>query len=233
MALGGRLQLTWAHQLRYRESRSLDYERLCWYRDATRTYRLTAGYIVPSVLKPFAQITIEGLEHIPRTGPVILAANHRDNLDAYVLMHLVPRLVHFVARPDAFGTGPLCTFWRWLGAFPADAWGMRYASDPVERWRRRRGFPAGEDHLGAVRCERRGRTARLALGSADRPGRHLWHGNGPCDLCAYEASLRLRPFRTADNVHPERTLSASQPDGRGRHSEAGGGAPGRTEVFAR
>ena len=127
MALGGRLQLTWAHQLRYRQSVSLDHERLHWYRDTTPAYRLTAEHIIPSLLKPFARVTVEGLEHIPRTGPVILAANHSDNLDAYLLMHLVPRTVHFAARPDAFGTGPLCTFWRWLGAFPADAWGMRYA----------------------------------------------------------------------------------------------------------
>jgi 1-acyl-sn-glycerol-3-phosphate acyltransferase len=127
MTLGGRLQLNWAHQLRYRQSLSLDHERLHWYRDTTPTYRFTAGYIVPSLLKPFARVTVDGLEHIPQTGPVILAANHCDNLDAYLLMHLVPRMVHFAARPDAFGTGPLCTFWRWLGAFPADAWGMRYA----------------------------------------------------------------------------------------------------------
>jgi len=87
----------------------------------------TAGYIVPSLLKPLAQVAIEGLEHIPAMGPVILAANHRDNLDAYLLTHLVPRMVHTAARPDAFGTGVLCALWRRLGAFPADAWGMRYA----------------------------------------------------------------------------------------------------------
>jgi len=127
MALGGKLQLTWAHQLRHRQSPSLDHERLRWYRDATRTYRFTAAQIVPSLLRPFAQVAVEGLENIPLTGPMILAANHLDNLDAYLLMHLAPRPVHFAARPDAFGTGPLCALWRWLGAFPADAWGMRYA----------------------------------------------------------------------------------------------------------
>ena len=126
MALGGRLQLTWAHQLRYRRNMSLDHERLHWYRDATRTYRLTAGAFIPSLLMPFAQVAVEGVEHIPPTGPVILAANHPDNLDAYLLLHLVPRLIHFAARPDAFGTGPLCILWRQLGAFPADAWGMRH-----------------------------------------------------------------------------------------------------------
>src|SRR3954452_5281896 len=127
MALGGRLQPDWAHHLRYRQSPSLDHARLRWYRGATRTYRFTAGCIVPSFLKPFARVAVEGLEHVPPTGAVILAANHRDNLDGYLLMHLVPRMVHVAGRPDAFGTGPLCSMWRRLGVFPADAWGMRHA----------------------------------------------------------------------------------------------------------
>src|SRR5438874_2153145 len=127
MALAGKLLLGWAHQLRHRQTSELDYGRLRWYRDATPTYRLTAGYIVPSLLKPLARVEVEGLEHIPLTGPVILAANHRDNLDPYLLLHLVPRMVHVAGRPDAFGTGPLCALWRQLGAFPADGWGMRYA----------------------------------------------------------------------------------------------------------
>jgi 1-acyl-sn-glycerol-3-phosphate acyltransferase len=113
--------------MRRRQSPALDHGRLRWYRDATRTYRLAALYIVPALLKPFARVTVEGLENIPRMGPVILAANHRDNLDAYLLLHLVPRMIHVAGRPDAFGTGPLCALWRLLGAFPADAWGMRHA----------------------------------------------------------------------------------------------------------
>jgi 1-acyl-sn-glycerol-3-phosphate acyltransferase len=88
---------------------------------------LTAGYIVPIILEPLARVIVEGREHIPATGPVILAANHRDNLDGYLLMHLVPRMVHVAGRPDAFGTGALCWFWRRLGVFPADGWGLRYA----------------------------------------------------------------------------------------------------------
>ncbi len=124
---GWRLPLSWARQMRYRPELSIDYSRMRWYRDATCTYRLTAGYIVPMILKPFARVTVEGLEHISLTGPVIFAANHRDNLDGYLLMHVVPRMVHVAGRPDAFGTGALCAFWRRLGVFPADGWGLRYA----------------------------------------------------------------------------------------------------------
>src|SRR6185436_16077554 len=117
----------WAYRLRHRECATLDHEALRWYRDATTIYRLTAGCLVPVAARLLARLTVDGLEHIPRTGPVILAANHRDNLDGPLLLHVVPRMVHFAARADGFGTGGLCAFWRHLGAFPADAWGMRYA----------------------------------------------------------------------------------------------------------
>ena len=143
MALGGRLHVGWAHQMRHREGPALDRGQLRWYRDATPTYRFTAGYVVSSVLKSLAHVTVEGLENIPSTGPVILAANHRDNLDAYLLMHVVPRMVHFAARPDAFGTGPLCALWRRLGAFPADFWGMRYALTLLHEGRVVAIFPQG------------------------------------------------------------------------------------------
>ena len=116
----------WIRAMRYRERAVLDHSRLRWYRDATTAYRLTARCIVPTGLCTLARISVTGLKNIPSSGPVILAANHVDNLDAYLLMHLVPRQVNFVARPDGFGTGALCALWRRLGAFPGDAWGIRY-----------------------------------------------------------------------------------------------------------
>src|ERR1051326_7665502 len=112
--------------MRYRERPVLDYSRLRWYRETTTTYGVTAHSIVPTALRAFARISVTGLDNVPSTGPIILAANHLDNLDAYLLLHLVPRQVHFAARPDGFGTGTLCAIWRRLGAFPADAWGIRY-----------------------------------------------------------------------------------------------------------
>jgi 1-acyl-sn-glycerol-3-phosphate acyltransferase len=122
---GGRT-LRWIHGFRYRQSSALDHSRLRWYRHVTTTYRLTAHCILPAGLLPLAHVTVTGLENIPPTGPVILAANHCDNLDGFLLLHIVPRYVHVAARPDGFGTGSLCALWRRLGAFPADARGIRY-----------------------------------------------------------------------------------------------------------
>jgi len=127
MAYSGSLPKRWARQIRFRRDPVLAHARLRWYRDRTTTYRLVTGVVVPAYLRLFTRLTVEGLDNIPRSGPVILAANHRDNLDPYLLFHLLPRLIHVAARPDAFGTGGLCGIWRRLGAFPADAWGMRYA----------------------------------------------------------------------------------------------------------
>jgi 1-acyl-sn-glycerol-3-phosphate acyltransferase len=121
------LPIRWVRSMRHRETPYLDHARLRWYRDATLTYRLAAHYVIPAALRLHARVEVEGLENIPTSGPVILAANHRDNLDGYLLLHVVPRTVHAAARPNAFGTGPLCAVWRRLCAFPADGWGMRYA----------------------------------------------------------------------------------------------------------
>src|SRR5919202_1535953 len=76
----GSRTLRWIHGMRYREGPFLDHSRLRWYRDVTMTYRLTARCIVPASLRLLARVTVEGLENVPLTGPVILAANHRDNL---------------------------------------------------------------------------------------------------------------------------------------------------------
>lgn len=116
----------WIRGFRYRQCPTLDHSRLRWYRHVTATYRLTARCILPTGLLPLAHVTVTGLENVPLSGPVILAANHCDNLDGFLLLHLVPRYVHIAARPDGFGTGSLCALWRRLGAFPADAWGVRY-----------------------------------------------------------------------------------------------------------
>lgn len=119
--------IRWARQIRFRRSPILDHSRLRWYRTETMTYRVMARILAPIVLRLFARVSVEGFDNVPPSGPVLLAANHRDNLDPYLLLRFLPRVVHTAARPDGFGTGGLCGIWRRLGAFPADAWGMRYA----------------------------------------------------------------------------------------------------------
>ena len=62
--------------------------------------------VVPPVAKALWRPTVEGLEHMPRTGPVIVASNHLSFADSMVIPIVVPRTVVFLAKEDYFtGTG--------------------------------------------------------------------------------------------------------------------------------
>ena len=86
-------------------------------------------WIVRLTFQPFFRIYFRlsriGLEHIPRRGPVIIAANHRSFLDPFVIATMARRPMYYVAKKELFQK-------RWqgwvlnaLGAFPVD----RGASD--------------------------------------------------------------------------------------------------------
>ena len=80
--------------------------------------------LVRGVLQPFFHIYFRmrrlGLEHVPKSGPVIFAANHRSFLDPFVIGTLTRRPVYYVAKKELFAhplTGWLLSR---LGAFPID-----------------------------------------------------------------------------------------------------------------
>jgi 1-acyl-sn-glycerol-3-phosphate acyltransferase len=50
----------------------------------------------------FLGLKVEGLENIPRTGPVIIAANHVSNWDPVVVALVVKRPIHFMAKVSLF-----------------------------------------------------------------------------------------------------------------------------------
>lgn len=61
--------------------------------------------IVPPVARAIWRPTVEGLENLPRTGPVIVASNHLSFADSMVIPFVTPRKVAFLAKEDYF-TGP-------------------------------------------------------------------------------------------------------------------------------
>lgn len=70
-------------------------------RASDRFYRFAAGVAFP-LLRAWLRIRIEGVEHIPATGPVILAANHRSNVDPPLVSMVTGRPVRYLAKEGLF-----------------------------------------------------------------------------------------------------------------------------------
>ena len=67
----------------------------------------------------FVEIRATGRDHVPESGPVILAANHPGSiLDAILLATLVRRPIHYLARSGLFRYPVIATVFRRLGAVP-------------------------------------------------------------------------------------------------------------------
>src|SRR4051794_41979673 len=60
---------------------------------------------------------IEGREHIPATGPLIVASNHLSFIDSIVIPLAVPRRVAFLAKAEYFEGRSLASLPR-RGVFP-------------------------------------------------------------------------------------------------------------------
>lgn len=74
--------------------------------------RKTIGFLVNRL----GELEIEGLENIPETGPVIIAANHFNFVDPPLLIFTTPRMVEFIGGAQR----PNSPFWakqipKWYG----------------------------------------------------------------------------------------------------------------------
>ena len=82
--------------------------------------------VLPPALRALWRPTVRGLEHVPRTGGVILASNHLSFVDSVVIPSVAPRKVVFLAKSDYFtGTG--------LKGFASRAWFEGMGMLPVDR----------------------------------------------------------------------------------------------------
>jgi 1-acyl-sn-glycerol-3-phosphate acyltransferase len=79
--------------------------------------------VVKPLMRTWFRIRLEGHDHIPTSGPVILASNHRSNMDPVLLASAVERPVAFMAKAELF-VWPLGWILRWIGQFPVRRGGI-------------------------------------------------------------------------------------------------------------
>jgi len=79
-------------------------------------------WVIKAVLTPILRVCyrvrIEGRGHVPKHGPVILAANHRSFMDSLFLPLVIRRRVTFVAKAEYFDSKKTAWFFRGVGQIP-------------------------------------------------------------------------------------------------------------------
>jgi len=108
---------------------------------------------------------VVGKDRVPRTGPVVLAANHVHMLDGPMLIGMAPRPLHILVKKEMF-QGVMGLVLRAAGQIETDRSSGRSALNQGLAVLRRGGavgiFPEGERGAGSVRSARAG-AAWLAV----------------------------------------------------------------------
>jgi 1-acyl-sn-glycerol-3-phosphate acyltransferase len=132
-----------------------------------RTRLLTRGRFVPAaVIRTWWNLEVHGAEHVPASGPVVMAANHVGWLDGPTLAICAPRPVHALTKQEMF-EGPLGGFLRATGQIELDRLhvdlaAIRVAVKTLEEGHVVGVFPEGRRGPGDMASPRAG-AAYLAL----------------------------------------------------------------------
>lgn len=65
-------------------------------------------------------LRVQGLENVPRSGPLLVVANHLHNADPVLVSIAVPRPVHYMAKKELFPVPVVGWALRHVGSFPVD-----------------------------------------------------------------------------------------------------------------
>ncbi|AIY19215.1 1-acyl-sn-glycerol-3-phosphate acyltransferase [Pimelobacter simplex] len=84
------------------------------------------------VVRWYTRPRVRGRQHVPASGPVVVAANHAAEIDSLVLSLVLPRQPRFLAKAEYYRPGPRGRLYRWLcavtGQIPVDRDGGSAAS---------------------------------------------------------------------------------------------------------
>ena len=86
-----------------------------------RPVRAVLRWLTGRAIHHFGHLDVEGAEHVPASGPVILAANHFNFVDPPLILYTSPRMVEFIGgaeRPNSpFWAQMIPKMWGFIRAY--------------------------------------------------------------------------------------------------------------------
>jgi 1-acyl-sn-glycerol-3-phosphate acyltransferase len=125
-------------------------------------------WLAHRALWPFMVMEVSGLEHLPKQGAAIVAANHLVNFDVFPVQLALPRMVFYMGKAELFKVGLVHAVFRQLGAFPVyrgerDAWALEHARKILAAGQIVAMFPEGTRSRGKGLALAKPGAARLAI----------------------------------------------------------------------
>src|SRR5437867_1486686 len=141
------------------------------------------------LLDLFSRWSVSGLEHVPPEGALLVTSNHQNNVDPPILVAMIPRVLHCMAKQEMF-VGPVGFLSRWYGAFPV----RRGTPD-------RQAIRTALDHLAAGRC-----VGIFPEGTRSRTGALIEAHTG-AGLLALRSGAPVLPVAIAGTAHIDNAWS--------------------------
>ena len=82
-------------------------------------YRFFARPIITFLIKLVFRPKYLGLENIPKSGKIVLAGNHTNNIDCWLLISCTKRCIHFLAK-ESLNKGLKGYMFRGMGIIPVN-----------------------------------------------------------------------------------------------------------------
>ena len=138
-----------------------------YYFEVTLTRVLTVA-IARVLLKSLAVFNAFGVENLPNSGAVVLAANHITNFDGFLMQLVIPRPIFFMGKAELYRNPLFDIYMRQLGSFPVkrgerDVWAIDHAKRVLGKGQVLGMFAEGSRSKGrGLRAAKTG-AARLAI----------------------------------------------------------------------
>ena len=156
-------------------------------KDNDRGFKVITAFIKPGFRLRFSP-TIIGAENIPKDGAVVIAGNHKNISDQFLVFLATKRVVNYMAKREYFD-GALAPLFRWAGCIPVN----------------RDGFDAAAVRSAIKILKKGGAVGIFPEGTRSKTG-HMLPLLGGASLLALKSGCDVVPVYIEGNYKPFRRM---------------------------